>query len=293
MTIQNPKLNFINTSLKWRSDEILFVVFMWFLSRLVLTIGMQLIAPLHHFNPVSFNEPGLDTLQIKNFTPHLSWELFTHWDGEHYRNIVNKGYTYIINHKQNNIAFFPIYPAVVKLFVSAGIPFDIAGTILSNGTFLAALLVFYQWIDQLYNQSVARWSTAVMAWFPLSLFCSLTYTESFFLFFTISALYTFENRQYGWATLWGILATATRPPGLALIPALLLVAWLEHRHLRAYLEASWHLAYSAGFALMSQWLFYSLSPIGINQVGSICAEISSCLYSRSIYPYISMLWLLL
>jgi Gpi18-like mannosyltransferase len=237
MTIQNPKLNFINTSLKWRSDEILFVVFMWFLSRLVLTIGMQLIAPLHHFNPVSFNEPGLDTLQIKNFTPHLSWELFTHWDGEHYRNIVNKGYTYIINHKQNNIAFFPIYPAVVKLFVSAGIPFDIAGTILSNGTFLAALLVFYQWIDQLYNQSVARWSTAVMAWFPLSLFCSLTYTESFFLFFTISALYTFENRQYGWATLWGILATATRPPGLALIPALLLVAWLEHRHLRAYLSA--------------------------------------------------------
>jgi Gpi18-like mannosyltransferase len=237
MSIQNLKSIRLNISLGWNQNRFLFVTLMWLLSRLVLVIGMQLIAPLFHFSPVSFNEPGIDTLQIKNFIPQPGWELFTHWDGEHYRNVVMKGYTYIISNKQNNIAFFPMYPLIVWLFVSTGIPFDIAGTILSNIAFLVSLLIFHKWISDQYNQSIARWATAVMTWFPLSLFCSLTYTESFFLLFTIVALRTFENKQYAWATVFGILATATRSPGLVIIPTFLIISWLEQRPLIAYRSA--------------------------------------------------------
>jgi Mannosyltransferase (PIG-V) len=235
-------------NLKWKENDLLFVIFIWLSSRLLVLIGMQLIAPSLHFSPISFDEPDLDTLQIKNFLPQSGWELFTHWDGEHYRNIVTKGYTYITSNKQSNIAFFPMYPLIVWLFVYIGVPFDIAGTILSNAAFLVALLIFYKWISEQYSQSIARWATAVMTWFPLSLFCSLTYTESFFLLFTIVALSTFEKRQYAWATVFGILATATRSPGMVLIPTFLLVAWSERRPLIAYLSA---LATGGGIIIFS------------------------------------------
>jgi Gpi18-like mannosyltransferase len=252
MFIKKPNLYLSNiqSQLKlgeWKTDEFLFVLTMWLLSRLVIIIGMQIIAPTLHFKAISFDAPDLDTLQVKNFIPHLSWELFTHWDGEHYRNIITKGYKFAVDlfygeykyssGKQYNIAFFPVYPLAVKLLMSIGIPFDIAGTLISNIVFLIALVIFYPWINRIYGRSIARWTTAVMTWFPMSLFCTATYTESCFLLLTISTLICFESRQYIGASFLGVLATATRPPGLVLIPTLMIFSWVERRPLVAYLSA--------------------------------------------------------
>jgi Gpi18-like mannosyltransferase len=248
---------------EWKSDDFLFVFMMWLLSRLVIIIGMQVIAPAVDFKPISFEASNLDTLQVKNFTPHLSWELFTHWDGEHYRNIVTNGYRYSAdlvykgykysNDKEYNIAFFPIYPLAVKMLMSIGLPFDIAGTLISNATFLITVVTFYSWINQIYGRAIARWTTAVITWFPMSLFCSTTYTESCFLLLTISALICFENHRYIGASFFGILATATRPPGLVLIPALLLLAWIERRPLIAYLSA---IIMAGGLIVFSVFCWY-------------------------------------
>jgi Gpi18-like mannosyltransferase len=252
MDIKNLKLYLLNMQVwqklhRWKLDDFLFVFCMWLLSRLIITIGMQLIAPAIPLNPVSFNDVGQDTLQIKNFIPHSSWELFTHWDGEHYRNIATKGYTYNANlvYKEHiytsiqryNIAFFPLFPLVIKMLMSIGIPFDIAGTVINNIVFLVTLLIFYPWINKMHGKSIAKWTIVVMTWFPISLFCSVTYTESFFLLLTTSTLICFESHQYIRASFFGILATATRPPGLVLIPALLVFSWMERRHLIAYLSA--------------------------------------------------------
>jgi Gpi18-like mannosyltransferase len=250
----------IRTSLKL--DEFLFVFCMWLLSRLIIMIGMQLIAPAVHFKPISFDLPG-DTLQVKDFTPQLGWELFTHWDGEHYRNIVTKGYNYTSDlfyggykysdNRQYNIAFFPLYPLIIKSLMLIGVPFDIAGTLISNICFLGALLIFYPWINRVYGRSIAQWTTAVMAWFPLSLFCSITYTESCFLLLTIATLICFEKRQYVGASLLGMLATSTRPPGVVLIPALLLFSWVERRPLIAYLSA---IMMAGGLIIFSIFCWY-------------------------------------
>jgi Mannosyltransferase (PIG-V) len=232
---------------EWKTDGFLFVFMMWLLSRFVIILGLQLLAPTLHFPPVSFDSVGKDTLQIKNFTPHMSWDLFTHWDGEHYRNIATKGYAYnadliydgykYISSQQYNIAFSPLYPLVVKILMLLGIPFEVAGTVINNISFLFALLIFHFWNNRSHGHAIAKWTTAVMAWFPMSLFCTLTYTESFFLLFTIVALNRFESSQYVGATLFGILATATRPTGVVLIPTLLIFSWYECRHRRAYLSA--------------------------------------------------------
>jgi Gpi18-like mannosyltransferase len=48
-----------------------------------------------------------------------------------------------------------------------------------------------------------------------------------------------ERGEYIWAAFWGALTTATREPGVALIPTFLLTAWRLKKP---------NLAYAAGFA---------------------------------------------
>jgi Gpi18-like mannosyltransferase len=63
------------------------------------------------------------------------------------------------------------------------------------------------------------------------------YTEGLFLLGSTAALRAFDRQQYGWAALFGALTTAIRPPGIALIPTFLVVAWQEKRSLVAYVTA--------------------------------------------------------
>ena len=89
----------------------------------------------------------------------------------------------------------------------------------------------------------------MLAWCPFSLFCTVIYTEGLFLFLTASALRAFERGEYIWAAFWGALTTATRGPGVALIPAFWLTAWREKRP---------PLAYAAGFASAIGLFLFSL-----------------------------------
>ena len=67
-------------------DGLIFVIAMWFLSRSVIAIGMQVIAPLHF--PVPNFPPA-----VVGFVPKSGWELFSHWDGNFYTQIANLGYS--------------------------------------------------------------------------------------------------------------------------------------------------------------------------------------------------------
>jgi Gpi18-like mannosyltransferase len=62
------------------------------------------------------------------------------------------------------------------------------------------------------------------------------------------ALRSFEKQRYVGVTFWGTLATATRPTGMALIPAFLIVAWKERRPAIAYAAS---LAVGGGLLLFS------------------------------------------
>jgi Gpi18-like mannosyltransferase len=66
---------------------------------------------------------------------------------------------------------------------------------------------------------------------------------------TIGALHAFDKQQYGWTVLWGAIATATRPTGIALIPAFAIAAWLQRRS---------PIAYVAGLATATGLLLFSL-----------------------------------
>jgi Gpi18-like mannosyltransferase len=221
-------------------NAIFFASAMWLSSRIIIWMAMLLIAPALPI-PSSGEAPG------------AGWDVFSQWDSRHYEKIVTKGYQFKDNGKGYNVAFFPLYPLLVKGVMSLGLSFEVAGTIANNLVFWGALVVLYLWAEERHGRRVAQWATAALAWCPFSLFGAVVYTEGLFLLGSTAALRAFDRQQYGWAALFGALTTAIRPPGVALIPTFLVVAWRDRRSPLAYITA---LFTSAGilFYMLYCWL---------------------------------------
>ncbi|WP_017746060.1 mannosyltransferase family protein [Scytonema hofmannii] len=213
-----------------------FAITMWLASRLFIAVLMLLIAPL-------FPSPS------GGIAATFSWDVFHAWDSEQYRIIATHGYTDSQNGEPALIvAFFPLFPLIVRAIMSVGMPFQIAGLLVNNLAFLGALIVLYTWINERHGVNAARWTTAVLAWCPLSLFGTVIYTEGLYLLLSTAALRAFDNQKYGWTALWGSLATATRPTGIALWISLLLVAVLDRRGIKAIIAS---LSTGSGLLLFS------------------------------------------
>ncbi|WP_017315312.1 mannosyltransferase family protein [Mastigocladopsis repens] len=204
------------------TNPLLFPATMWLVSRLFIWTAMLLVAP---------NLPA----PPGGIAPKFGWEVFDAWDSVHYHSIATSGYEFANDGKGHNLAFFPLFPLIVRGFMSLGLPFEVAGTLVSSLAFLAALYCLYFWVEDHHGKPAARWTTAVVAWCPLSMFGTVIYTEGLYLLLSTAALQAFDKQQYGWTVLWGAMATATRPTGLALIPAFLLAAWKQRRPLIAYI----------------------------------------------------------
>src|SRR5204863_29728 len=64
---------------------------------------------------------------------------------------------------------------------ATGLPLGVAGVLLSNLLFLAALLVFDSLTAELFDPELARRATALLAVFPTTYVCSMIYPESLVL----------------------------------------------------------------------------------------------------------------
>ncbi len=218
----------------------MFAIAMWLLSRIVIVAVMQLIAPLLPAALMQRHDP--------DFVATVGWQSFSQWDGNWYRSIVTSGYEFAPDSKQHNLAFFPLFPLVTRAVMTLGLPFEVAGTLVNNLAFLGALILLYFWVKERHGIAAARWTTAVLAWCPYSIFGTITYTEGLFLLLSTASLRAFENSQHVWAAVWGALATATRVNGVALIPTFAIVAWRERKPAIAYIAA---IAASTGLLFFS------------------------------------------
>ena len=216
------------------ANGFVFATAMWLCSRLIIAIAMLLIAP-------ALPSPS-------GIMPTVGWGVFEGWDSIHYRAIAVSGYEYANDGQGHNVAFFPLLPLLSRGLMTLGLPFEVAGTLVNNLALLGAIALVYFWVEERHGRSAARWASAVLAWCPFSLFGTVIYTEGLFLFFSTAALRAFDKRQYAWLSLCGALATATRPTGIALIPAFLIAAWKERRPLIAYVAS---LATAGGLLLFS------------------------------------------
>ncbi len=199
-------------------DWLFFPFFMWLSSRMLICIVMLLISPLLTSGSITHG-----------------WHVFSAWDSTFYERIATCGYDHLMDEKQ--LAFFPLLPLLTRGLMTFGLPFEVAGTLVNNLAFLGAAIVLYAWVNERHGIGVARWTTSVLVWCPLSLFGTVIYTEGLYLLFSTAALRAFDQKQYTFTALWGALATAARPTGIALIPALLLVTRIERRGIKAYIAS--------------------------------------------------------
>ncbi|MEH2197715.1 mannosyltransferase family protein [Nostoc sp.] len=215
----------MNIIKKVLSNDLFFVMTMWLSSRLIIVITMLLIAPLF---------PSSST----GVTATFSWDVFHAWDSVWYEKIMTSSYDFSSDVKQiHTVAFFPLFPLLSRIVMFIGLSPKVAGILVNNSAFLAALIIFYFWVQELSGTSIARWATATLAWCPYSLYGTVIYSEGLFLLCTTSALRAFDKKQYIWAAFWGALSTATRLPGIALIPAFIFVSWKERRGIKAYIAS--------------------------------------------------------
>ncbi|WP_392536080.1 mannosyltransferase family protein [Nostoc sp. C117] len=217
------KVQIVVRKILWKND-LLFPAAIWLASRIFIWIAMLLVAP-------RLPLPG------EEFWPRFGWEVFDAWDSIHYRAIAISGYEFVDDGNQHNLAFFPLFPLSIWLLMKLGLPFELAGILVNNLAFIAALYCLYFWSKEHYGLSAAQWVTAVVSCYPSSMFTGVIYTEGLYLFLSTAALRAFDQKQYRWTALWGAMATATRPTGMALIPALAIAAWKERRPPIAYIAA--------------------------------------------------------
>ena len=140
------------------------------------------------------------------------------WDAGHYLTIAIDGYVY------PNMAFFPLYPLLVK-----SLNFFIGNIILSGlivswvSLYLAIFFLFKLIVIKLKDKNIAYLSIIFLLIFPFAIFYSTIYTEALFLFFTVAAFYFSEKKNWLLVGLLACFASATRIFGILLFGVFLLV----------------------------------------------------------------------
>jgi hypothetical protein len=155
-------------------------------------------------------------------------DIWARWDSDFFLRIAQNGYD------GASVAFHPLYPAIVA--VLGRILFGhylLAGLIVSLACCLASFLLLYRLAEERLGPEGAERSVLYLAVFPMSLFLQAVYSESLFLLLVLAAFALAERNRFASAGVLAGLAILTRAAGVALLPALALLAWRERDRLRA------------------------------------------------------------
>jgi len=161
-------------------------------------------------------------LFLSSMIPLRTGYLFPHFplanfDGVHYIEIAKNGYT-------DNMRFMPLYPLLMHI-VSSIIPFVPSywiGILISLFFFLASLFYLFKLLRSDYLNNQSKIIILSLLVFPTSFFFLSVYSESLFLFLTVSSLYYARKRMWLLAALLGFFSSLTRIVGFLIVVPLLI-----------------------------------------------------------------------
>jgi hypothetical protein len=208
--------------------------------------------------------------QWRAFPENLLIDGWSRWDSGWYTDIALTGYsdvdsTTIGLEGQQKVVFFPGYPIALRAGMVVFGNIHLGGILLSNLTFLAALLLIFHLVKQDFGDEVAERTTILLSVFPFALFFSAVYSESMFLLMAAGAFYFGRRGIWSLAALCCAVATATRLQGVVL-PLGLAVLYLEQINFdRSKIRADslWLLGGFVGIAgfFLYLWLRFAYSPV--------------------------------
>ena len=153
---------------------------------------------------------------------HNAFDGTDRWDAVWFERIAEGGY----DPNDESAAFLPGYPLSIRA-VMMTTPFEplAAATLVSNGAFIAALIVLYALTTREYDTARARRTLVLLACFPASFFFLAPYSESLFLLAALLAFWWARSDRWVSAGMAGFVAALTRSVGVLLVPALAVEAW--------------------------------------------------------------------
>lgn len=156
------------------------------------------------------------------------WDTFARYDTGYYEGIAWGGYAPVPGGR-SNIAYFPVYPmlmrAVGSLFERHQAIHYLSGVGIAWTCFVLAMVALYFLARLDLPAAGAERAVLLTAIFPFGFFYGVAYSESTFLLFLVLAFYLFRTKRWMLGGLCGAVATATRVPGVLMLPALAWVAW--------------------------------------------------------------------
>jgi len=171
------------------------------------------------------------------FTPIWPLDIWCRWDSAWYLSIAKNGYvpSGILSEQYSNLAFFPLYPYLVRAltvwlpdFLRHQSVLISVGLLLSNVAFLLAMFGIYELARQLSDESTAQKAVMLTFCLPGAFFFGAFYTESLFLFLTVYAFLAAENERWVWAAVFSMLAALTRANGILILVPILWI-YMEKR----------------------------------------------------------------
>lgn len=188
-------------------------------------------------------------------------DIFSRWDARHYLSIARDGYRFTgsLGETMDNIAFFPLYPYLIKglAWLAYGwtgrkVPDSLillVGIILSNLLFLGGVYLLYRLaVEHLrLGENTTRRALVLLFVFPVNFIFSSFYTESLFFFLSLVGFWAAFQRRWMWVGVIAGLLTLTRPPGILAAAAFFLL-YLQQRE--------WKLS-----AVRADLLWLGLSPV--------------------------------
>ncbi|MFJ9757386.1 mannosyltransferase family protein [Streptomyces sp. NPDC101149] len=155
------------------------------------------------------------------------------WDSVWYLRIASHGYGHTLHSRSgtgihNDLAFFPLYPALIR-GIGMLTPLDgmAAGLLVSWTAAAVAALGIHQVGRRLHGPSVATVLVVLWGLLPHSIVLSMGYTEPVLTAFAAWSLYAVLTRRWVWAGTLAALAGLSRPNGFAVAAAVLAAAVQE------------------------------------------------------------------
>lgn len=188
------------------------------------------------------------------------WDTFARYDSGHYQDIAWRGYD-PREGGRSNIAFFPVYPLLMRLvgrlFGRQHATYYLTGVGISWACFVLAMVALFYLARLDLPSRQAQRAVLLTAIFPFSFFFGVVYSESTFLLFAILSIYCFRTGRWIEGGLCGAVATATRVPGILMVPSLAWIAWRTAEPSRAdRLKAAAGVALaSGGFAAYCAYIY--------------------------------------
>ncbi len=181
--------------------------------------------PNRHPNAARWDDPAL--------TRDLGWvtDVWARWDSVWFLRIAEHGYGATSGVAA---AFYPLYPLTLAgLGRAFGGHYVLAGIVVSLAATLVAFVLLYRLAEDRLGAEGARRAVLYLAVFPMALFLGASTASRSSSLLAIAAFLLAERGRWLGAGLVTGLAMLTRIAGVALLPALAVIAWRRPDRWRA------------------------------------------------------------